>query len=316
VYHHLSPSILGPVARRRIPAVMTLHDYKLACPTYRFLDKGEVCQACLGGHFGQAVRRRCKDGSLASSAAMAAELAIHTALRAYRQVQVFICPSRFMTGRMGAAGVFPERLRWIPHFVGAAPGRIDGATGDERTVAFAGRLSPEKGVDTLIEAVGLVEAPVHLDVAGEGPDRPRLEELAARRAPGRVRFLGRLDSKEMDDLIDEAAALALPSRWYENQPMVVLEAFARGVPVVATDLGGTPELIRHGTDGFLVPPDDPAALAGALAALVSDTARAGAMGRAGRERMLADFSPDIHLSRVEDAYAEAAARTGAGPSSR
>ena len=102
-YHHLSPSILGPMARRGIPAVMTLHDYKLACPTYRFLDKGELCQACLGGHFTQAVRRRCKDGSLGSSAAMAAELAIHTAIRAYRHVQLFVCPSRFMAGRMAAA---------------------------------------------------------------------------------------------------------------------------------------------------------------------------------------------------------------------
>src|SRR5207237_3045728 len=134
-YHHLSPSILGPIARRQIPAVMTLHDYKLACPTYRFLDKGEVCQACLGGHFTQAVRRRCKDGSLGSSAAMAAELAIHTALRAYRHVQVFVCPSRFIAGRMAAAGVFPDRLRWLPHFVSPVPAR--GGEGGS-AVVFAG----------------------------------------------------------------------------------------------------------------------------------------------------------------------------------
>ena len=311
VYHHLSPSILGPLARRRVPAVMTLHDYKLACPTYRFLDKGEVCQACLGGHFTQAVRRRCKDGSLGSSAAMAAELALHTAVRAYRHVQVFICPSRFMTGRMGAAGVFPERLRWIPHFVEPAPERVDDGDHHSTTVVFAGRLSPEKGVDTLVDAVGRIEGPVRLDVAGEGPDRLRLEELAAVRATDRVRFLGRLGQKELDAALDGAAALALPSRWYENQPMVVLEAFARSVPVVATDLGGTPELIRHGTDGFLVPPDDPAALAAALAALVGDPARARAMGRAARDRALNEFSPATHLRRLDGAYAEAGARLGA-----
>ncbi|TMK87998.1 MAG: glycosyltransferase family 4 protein [Actinobacteria bacterium] len=304
-YHHLSPSILGPLARRRIPAVMTLHDYKLACPTYRFLDKGEICQACLGGHFTQAVRRRCKDGSLASSAAMAAELAIHTAFRAYRNVQVFVCPSRFMAGRMAAAGVFPDRLRWVPHFVLPTPERSIEPSG---SIVFAGRLSPEKGVDTLIEAAGRLSGRVRLDIAGDGPDRPRLEDLAARIGGDGVRFFGRVDSATVDALVTEAMAVALPSRWYENQPMIVLEAFARGVPVVASDLGGAPELVRHGVDGFLVPPDDPAALASALQALLDDRARARAMGKSARERALTEFAPDVHLARLDAVYAEAASR--------
>ena len=304
-YHHLSPSILGPLRRRRVPAVMTLHDYKLACPTYRFLDKGELCQACLGGHFTQAVRRRCKDGSLGSSAAMAAELAIHTAVRAYRHVQLFVCPSRFMAGRMAAAGVFPDRLRWIPHFVSPVE-RVVEAAPVPGSIVFAGRLSPEKGVDTLIEAVGRLSSGVQLDVAGEGPDLARLQGVASRLGAGRVRFLGRLDGDEMHALMRDALAVVLPSRWYENQPMVVLEAFARRVPVVATDLGGTPELVRHGTDGFLVPPGDPGTLATALGALVEDPARAQAMGKAAQERAGTDFAPDVHLGRLDGAYAEAA----------
>jgi glycosyltransferase involved in cell wall biosynthesis len=303
-YHHLSPSILGPLARRHIPAVMTLHDYKLACPTYRFLDNGELCQACLGGHFGQAIRRRCKDGSLASSAAMAAELAIHTALRAYRNVQLFVCPSRFMAGRMAAAGVFPDRLRWVPHFVLPTPER---SVEPSESVVFAGRLSPEKGVDTLIEAIGRLSRPVALDVAGDGPDRPRLEALAA--GVEGVRFHGRVDGATVDSLMTQALAVVLPSRWYENQPMVVLEAFARGVPVVATDLGGTPELVRHGADGFLVPPDDPGALASALRTLLDDRARVRAMGKSARERALTDFAPDVHLGHLDAVYAEAASRS-------
>src|SRR5205823_5487681 len=154
-----------------------------------------------------------------------------------------------------------DRLRWIPHFVSPV-----GERGVENggAVAFAGRLSPEKGVDTLIDAVARVEGPVRLDVAGEGPDRARLGDLADRVGGGRIRFLGRLDSDAIDALISESVAVVVPSRWYENQPMTVLEAFARGTPVIATSIGGTPELVRQGTDGFLVPPDDPAALARAL----------------------------------------------------
>jgi glycosyltransferase involved in cell wall biosynthesis len=151
---------------------------------------------------------------------------------------------------------------------------------------------------------------VRLDIAGEGPDRARLEDVASRVGNGRARFLGRLDGDAMDGLIRDALALALPSRWYENQPMVVLEAFARRVPVVASDLGGTPELIRHGTDGFLVPPDDPGALASALGALVEDPARAQAMGKAAQERAGTDFAPDVHLARLDAAYAEASSLLG------
>jgi len=235
---------------------------------------------------------------------MAAELAIHTALRAYRHVQVFVCPSRFIAGRMAAAGVFPDRLRWLPHFVSPVSARGGEGGG---AVVFAGRLSPEKGVDTLIDAVERLAA-VRLDVAGEGPDRARLEGLAARVGDDRVRFLGRLDRDGMDTLLTDAIALVLPSRWYENQPMIVLEAFARGVPVVASDLGGTPELVRHGTDGFLVPPDDPGALASALQALLDDPARARAMGKAALERALTDFAPDVHLARLDAVYAEAGRR--------
>jgi len=302
VYHHLSPSVLSPLARRRIPTVMTLHDYKLACPTYRFLDKGEVCQACLGGHFTQAVRRRCKDGSLGSSAAMATELALHTGFGVYNHVQVLLCPSRFMVGRMAAAGVFPERLRWLPHFVVPAPE----ARGPRGRIVFAGRLSAEKGVDTLISAVGRAGPGVRLDVAGDGPDRQRLEQLAkTATADGQVQFVGRLEQKEVGDLIAAATAVALPSRWYENQPMIVLEAFARGVPVVASDIGGIPELIRHGLDGLLVGPGDVDGLAGALSSLVGDRTRAERMGRAARERAGVEFAPRLHLDRLAAAYNEA-----------
>ena len=104
IYHQLSPSMLRARPQRRIPAVMTLHDYKLACPTYQFLDHGNLCQACLGGHFQHAILRRCKDGSLGSSAVMAGELFVHTITRAYSPVRVFICPSAFLEGRMRAAG--------------------------------------------------------------------------------------------------------------------------------------------------------------------------------------------------------------------
>jgi glycosyltransferase involved in cell wall biosynthesis len=303
IYHQLSPSVLRPVARRKIPAVMTLHDYKLACPTYQFLDHGNLCQACLGGHFQHAVLRRCKDGSLGSSAAMAAELALHTISGAYSPVRVFICPSRFLEGRMRAAGVFPRRMRHVPHFIDTKEIPVKTAPGGG--IVLAGRLSPEKGIDVAIRALGDIEGAV-LDIAGTGPDEAPLRRLADSVAPGRVRFHGLVDKSEVQRLMLAASVVVVPSRWYENQPMVVLEALARGVPVVGSDLGGMPELIEPGKTGDLVPPNDPPALAAALRPYVSDPGLGFAMRDRARATIVAEFSPERHLVRIGTTYHQAA----------
>jgi glycosyltransferase involved in cell wall biosynthesis len=305
IYHQLSPSVLRPVARRRIPAVMTLHDYKLACPTYQFLDHGNLCQACLGGHFQHAVLRRCKDGSLGSSAVMAGELFVHTITRAYAPVRVFVCPSAFLEGRMRAAGVYPRRMRHIPHFIETRDVPVKTALGSGALVA--GRLSPEKGIDVAIRAVGAIDGAA-LEIAGTGPDEESLRRLADAVAPGRVRFHGLVDKAEVQRLMLAAAVVVVPSRWYENQPMVVLEALARGVPVVGSTLGGMPELIEPGVTGELVPANDPRALAAALAPLLRDPERAFSMREAARTAIVSKFSPERHLERISATY-DLAART-------
>jgi glycosyltransferase involved in cell wall biosynthesis len=299
IYHQLSPSVLRPVARRKIPAVMTLHDYKLACPTYQFLDHGNLCQACLGGHFQHALLRRCKDGSLGASAVMAGELFVHTLTRAYAPVRVFICPSEFLEGRMRAAGVYPRRMLHIPHFIETSDIPVKTAPGSG--VLVAGRLSPEKGIDVAIRAVGELDDIV-LDIAGTGPDEEALRRLAESVAPGRVRFHGLVDKVEVQRLMLAAAVVVVPSRWYENQPMVVLEALARGTPVVGSALGGMPELIQPGVTGDLVPANDPRALAEALTPYVRTPDRAFAMRDAARTSIVTAFSPERHLARITATY--------------
>ena len=303
IYHHLSPSILRPLRTRGARVVMTLHDYKLACPTYQFLDKGAPCEACLGGHFSRAVVRRCRDGSLTTTTLMAVESALHAHLRSYASVDAFICPSRFMVDKMTQAGVFPERLRHIPHPVACAPARRQRRDG----VLFAGRLSQEKGCDVLIEALGRLRSEghaCHLTVAGDGPDRAVLEELAARVTPGAVTFLGRVDKPTLGRLLAKTVVAVVPSRWHENQPLAVLEGLAAGAPVIATTLGGMPELVRDGLDGLLVPPDNPAALAAGLGRLLSDPARAARMGAAGRARVAQEFTAEVHLAALRSLYQE------------
>jgi glycosyltransferase involved in cell wall biosynthesis len=304
VYHQLSPSILRPLGRMGVPAVMTLHDYKLACPTYQLLDHGRPCEACLGGHFQEAIKRRCKGGSLSASTMVAFESWFHSTTKAYGPVRRFICPSRFLAGKMAEADVFPDRLRCVPHFVDCSTIDVKRHAGGD--IAFAGRLSPEKGVDTLIQAAGRLNAFLH--VAGEGPEAERLAALADREAPGLVRFHGRLAKPQLHELLRTSSVVAVPSRWHENQPMIVLEAMACGIPVVASDLGGLSELIEPGVNGALTAHDCPEALAGGLAPFLENPDAALAMGRAARARVVQDFSPALHLSRLEDSYIEAGAK--------
>lgn len=305
IYHQLSPSILRPIARRRIPTVMTLHDYKLACPTYQFLDHGKICEACIPRRFHNAARRRCNRGSLNASVLASVELAAHTFFGAYDPVDVLICPSEFMLAKMGEAEVYPERLVHIPHFCDLS--RITPATAPGAGVLFAGRLSSEKGVDVLIDAVALMPDGIDVTIAGDGPELPALRLRAeAAGVADRVQFAGRLPSGELHELMRSSAVVVAPSRWYENQPMVVLEAFGCARPVVASDLGGLPELITDGVSGRLVKHDDPAALARALTELATDPVRAHEMGVTAHRGAVDRFAIDRHLERLDRAYATAA----------
>jgi len=284
---------------------MTLHDYKLACPSYQLLDHGRICEACLGGRFHHAVTRRCKDGSLGASTVLAGELFLHTVTRAYAPVRVFVCPSRFLAAKMAEAGVFPQRLRHLPHFIDIRD--VAAKTQPGGPALVAGRLSPEKGVDVAIRSLGLLPGG-RLEIAGTGPEEERLRRLADRVAPGRVRFHGLLPKTEMHRRMLDASVVVMPSRWYENQPMVALEALARGVPVVGSRLGGLPELVRPGETGELVPPDDPDALAAALRPFLERPGHGWALRERARQGIARGFSPEGHLERLGELYVEAGVR--------
>ena len=309
IYHQLSPSILRPIRRAGVRCVMTLHDYKLACPSYQLLDHGTLCQRCVSGSALNAALRRCKGGSLGASSLLALESSIHRLTGAYDPVDVFISPSRFLAEVMRRNGIEPERLVVLNHFVEPAADRPAEAsavaasqTGARNGFVFAGRLSPEKGVDTAIRAVAMLSDDVHLHVAGDGPARGELEAVAAQLAPGRVTFHGRLDKQALGSLVARSTATVVPSRWHENQPMTILESYAAEVPVVATDLGGMPELVRDGVDGFVVPHDDPSALAAALGHLQGSPKLALQMGVSGRARLQKEFDPTLHLRRLDAIY--------------
>ena len=300
IYHQLSPSILVPIRRRNIPIVMTVHDFKLICPTYRMHDGRGSCEACLGGGFHHAALRRCKSGSFVNSALLASETAVHRRFGAYDAVDRFVCPSTFLYDKLAEAGFEPRRLSHIPNF-SSAPLAGGERTGDG-AVLSVGRLSAEKGIDTLIRACSLAPARP-LRIAGDGPLSEPLRELARELADDTTRFLGQLDGADVLREIDLASVVAFPARGYENMPLAIVEAMARGVPVVVTDIGGSPEIIADSGGGLTVPPDDPAALRRAIDRF-DDPSFNAEVGADGVRRVAERFTPTVHLRQIERLYAD------------
>lgn len=301
VYHHLSPSVLGLVHGRGLPVVLTLHDFKLLCPAYQMLSAEGVCERCKGGKVHNVVMHRCVKGSATLSALVYVESAVHRLLRTYeRCVDRFIAPSRFLLEKCVEWGWPRERFVHVPNFVDAERFAMPGAAG--RVVLYAGRLAPEKGLETLVRAAALSTVPVWL--AGAGPLEARLRALVEEsNAP--VRFLGRLDRDGLAAAAAEARAFVLPSEWYENAPMTILEAYAWGRPVIGARIGGIPEHVREGETGLLFTSGDVPALAHALKRVAAMPDRCAlAMGRAGREWVERSFSARLHRDRLLGLYGE------------
>lgn len=302
LFHHLSPSVLGPLAASGAPVVMTLHDYKLICPNYTLHTQGHLCTACTGGRFANAVVRRCVRDSYAKSALCAVENTLHWRLGLYlRSVERFIAPSRFLAERFVAFG-FPEaKLTVVPNFTPAA----DGPAPPEGDFAlFAGRLIAIKGVVTLLSAWRRTRArrELRLLIAGGGPLEGELRRRIEDEAMPEVRILGPLPREELGGLMARAALQLVPSEWYEPCPLVVLEAAARGRCIVASRIGGIPEMIEDGVTGLLVAPGSEEDLASAIDAAALDPALRARLGNAARERVEQRHGPEAHYQAVLAAY--------------
>lgn len=305
VYHHLSPSIFATLKQHNIPVVMTVHDLKLACPAYKMLVDGHVCEQCKGGRIYNVVANRCIKGSVSLSGLVFVETAVHRMLGLYRnKVDRFVVPSRFYREKLIEWGWPPEQLVYIPNFV--ETDHLTPVYEAQDYLLFAGRLAPEKGLKTLITAAA--KSGVKLVIAGTGPDEAELKALAAElNAP--VVFAGYVTGEKLHRLIGEARALVLPSEWYENAPVSILEAYALGTPVIGARIGGIPEMIREGETGLTAEAgnvDDLAAQLSRMAAM--PPAERNRMGLAGREWILNEFSAEAYRNRMLALYADLGVR--------
>jgi glycosyltransferase involved in cell wall biosynthesis len=240
--------------------------------------------------------------SRAKSVLCTVEAYLHAALGAYRRnVASFIAPSRFLAAKAAEFGMDAAKIAYVPNFI--EPGPLPG-NAVRPYVLYAGRLERVKGVRTLIDAFARSAAAAthELVIAGDGEDRGDLEGFANERPAARVRFTGHLARNALQPLLDEAAFTVTPSEWYENAPLSVLEAAARGKAAIVSDLGGLPELVNHGETGLVFRVGDSPALAAAIDALAGDPPRAREMGLNARAFIEEEFSPERHYQALMGIY--------------
>lgn len=301
IYHHLSPSIFWELKRHRVPVVYHLNDFKLLCPTYNLTSRGSACNRCHGGAFWKVIPEGCYHGGRVRSAVLAAEAYVHRWLRTYEKcVDQFLAPSHFVRDKLIEAGWNPERIDVLPHFQRVTEGPPSPPP-SHAPILYFGRLSAEKGVQDLLRAMSALRD-VRLIVAGDGPERTALEGCARRLALDNVRFVGHLCGEALQQQIVDSRFTVLPSHAYETLGKTILESYALGRTVIASDLGSRREFVRHGHTGLLHTVGDVKQLAEALQFLCDQPERARVMGLAGLAFVRERHAPAAHYESMTALY--------------
>lgn len=309
ISHQLTFSVVDELRSRGIPTVMTLHDYKIGCPAYVLYRDGARCTKCIDGPVENVIRYRCLKGSAAGSAIAAVEARIARSRGSWLDIDAFVTPSAFAGEVAVSTGVDRQRVHVIQNFLPeteaatplpsfAAPARF----------FIASRLEAVKGIRELLqvftESAGELGV---LAIAGAGGELEPEVIQTAHESPY-VEYLGRLSRAEVLAQLRVSRASLTPSLWDENNPMSLLEARAAGTPVIATRVGGLPEMVTHGVDGFLVDPGNLQELRDSMLRLAGDPELASRFAAAGRERLEMLNSPAAHYPALMNAY-EAAIRS-------
>ncbi len=312
----ISPAGYAAAKSEGVAVVQTLHNYRLLCPKATLYRDGKVCEACLGRTIAwPAIQHRCYRDSRAGSAVIAAMLALHRSLDTWtHQVDRFIALTEVARHKFIEGGLPAEKLAVNPNFVetpssAAALSHAEASRSgceslEEPYALFVGRLSEEKGVRTLLEAWAYGDVQIPLWIAGDGPLADEVKD-AARQVPA-ITWLGQRE--DVPWLMRRASMLMAPSLWYEGFPMVVVEALAAGLPIVASRLGGLAELVTHGQTGALATPGDWQDLSRQVSWLAKQPQLLERMRKQARAVYEANYTASHHYDRLIAIYEAALGR--------
>lgn len=297
----ISPSLYWSVAHAGVPVVQTLHNFRLLCPQAMLLRKGRVCEDCIGRLPWRGVARRCYRDSAAQSAVLAGTLALHRWMGTWTtKVTRYVALNEFCRRKFVSGGLPAHKVVVKPNFfdAGDRPAGAGAGAARERPFLFVGRLAPEKGIAVLAAALERA-GPIGVRVAGSGPAASILERSA------RATLLGALTQEQVQAEMRAALALVMPSIGYENFPRTLVEAYAHGLPVIASRLGAMAELVRDGTTGLLFEPGSADDLAAKLAWAQANPSAMDEMGANARREYEQRYAPEINYRQLIAIYRDA-----------
>ncbi len=296
LYPQLSTSALDAMFDQNVPVILHTGDYKLTCPTAQHLRHGKVCEKCVGGHEYWAAIHNCRKSRSMSVAYSLRNMWARMSGSVTRGVSIYACPTRFVADLLIKAGFPSDRVRVVYNFCDLPDVPLRKHAGEH--VGYLGRISPEKGIDVLIEAAR--KTGISTRIAGDPSLMPELQN----NPPENVKFVGKIQHDKLDAFLDGLRVLVVPSVWYEVFGLVCVEALSRGIPVIASDIGGLPEVVHHKQSGLLVPPGDVSALAEALTLINDQPEWAMQLGSHGREIMHKLFTPDAFYRHISELWRE------------
>ena len=305
----ISPAVYYTCRQAGIPVVQTLHNYRLLCPAATFYRDGHICEECLGNlGYWPSVVHGCWRSSRPQSAVVAAMLALHRTLQTWeRQVDLFVALTEFARQKYIQGGLPANKIVVKPNFLALPINQPEpGCLPYERYALFVGRLSSEKGVDALLTAwQSLPDVPLRM--VGDGPLLPRLEEQVRYNRLTQVQLCGRRSHAEVLQLMRHAQFLVFSSTWYEGFPMTILEAFACGLPVVASRIGSIVELVEEGKTGLAYAVGDLQELATQVRWAWEHPVEMLAMGQNAQQVYLEKYGPETNYQLLLDIYRRAQA---------
>jgi len=297
--HQMSPSIIFSIRKAKIPIVNTVHDLKVICPNYKMLNSNGICEECKGQKYFNCLVNSCTKGSKLYSAINMFEAYLHKYLKSYSYVDKFICPSEFYRRKFIEFGVLESKLEYIPNFVDVK--QFHPCYESQDYFVYVGRLSEEKGIKTLIRSMKDVKSS-KLYIIGTGPIEGELKNQVNNLNLKNVEFLGFKTGNELENAIKNSKFTIIPSEWYENCPMSVIEAMAYGKAVIGSDLGGIPELIEDGITGLIFKAGDNEELAKKINYMLDNYKVCKEMGVKGRARAESVYDKGIHYEKVNEVY--------------
>ncbi|MGB3652518.1 MAG: glycosyltransferase family 4 protein [Rivularia sp. (in: cyanobacteria)] len=295
----VSPSVYYAAKSEGVPVVQTLRNYRLLCPNGLFFRDGKVCEDCMGKSIPlPGVLHGCYRESRPASGAVATMLTVHSAMRTWtKMVDKYICLTEFARQKFIAGGLPAEKIVVKPNFINPDPGVGEGAGG---YALFVGRLSIEKGLDTLLSAWEHLDVKIPLKIVGDGPLAGEVVE-AAKRIP-QVEWLGRRPMSEVHQLMGEAMFLVFPSKWYETFGRVAAEAFAKGTPVIAANIGAIAELVDSGRTGLHFSPGNSEDLASKVQWAIENQTKLTQMRQEARAEFESKYTAQQNYHRMMEIY--------------